>query len=705
MKSSFIHSLAFKTGVMIGVLQIIALLATGFYFTSAILALTLILLCWHKITPINEDVPERAEAEEELHHTVARLQEMERIVNNSPAIVHLWQAKEGWPVEFMSENISQFGYHADEFLSQRLTFALLIHPDDRPRVAAEVARYAKDGIDEFPQEYRIFTRSGEVKWINDWNWTRRDAAGTITHYESIMLDVTERKYVEEELKRHRDHLEEIVKERTAELLVAKEKAEVANQTKSAFLANMSHELRTPLNGILGYAQILKHRGDLTPHQAEGLAIIQQSGEHLLTLINDVLDLSKIEAGKIELYPTEIRLPSFLHNIVAICRVRAEQKGLSFIYEPAATLPMGIYADEQHLRQVLLNLLGNAVKFTKHGHVTFRVTLADETQTEATASNNSITRHAALRFEVEDSGIGLKSEHLQAIFLPFEQVGDIKQRAEGTGLGLAISQNLVHLMGSQIQVKSQLEHGSTFWFELTVPIVSAWTSAKEFPNRQIIGYQGRRQKILIADDNEHNRALLVAMLKPLGFDLSEASDGLVALAKARIVQPDLILIDIRMPGRSGIEVTQSIRQMTDLNQVPIIATSASVLDNARQQSLQAGCNDFLPKPIQTEQLFNLLETYLGLIWQYQELAPLIKPQKQNWIEQPTELIPPPAEELAILLRLATIGDMGGLRKQAAHLKTLNQDFIPFADTLEKLVKTFQEQQILDLLYHFQDTNHD
>ncbi len=505
MPGNVLDGLAFKIGVIIGAIQIMALLAMGFYITGATLALVVLLLCFHKITWIKfKEMPERIQAEAELHRTVARLQEMERIVNNSPAIVHLWQAKEGWPVEFMSENINQFGYHADEFLSQRLTFAQLIHPDDRARVADEVARYAQEGIDEFPQEYRIFTRWGEVRWINDWNWTRRGAAGTITHYESIMLDVTERKQVEEELKLHRDHLEEIVKERTAELLIAKEKAEVANQTKSAFLANMSHELRTPLNGILGYAQILKHRGDLLPQQAEGLAIIQQSGEHLLTLINDILDLSKIEAGKIELYPTEIRLPSFLHNIAAICRVRAEQKGLAFIYQPDASLPMGIFADEQHLRQVLLNLLGNAVKFTRQGHVTFRVTLVKQTysqaHTEPSISSGLPAVQGLLRFEVEDTGIGINPEYLQTIFLPFEQVGDIKQRAEGTGLGLAISQNLVHLMGSKIQVTSQVGHGSTFWFELTAPIVLAWTQVKESPNHQIIGYEGKKRKQLIVDDN-------------------------------------------------------------------------------------------------------------------------------------------------------------------------------------------------------------
>jgi signal transduction histidine kinase len=280
-----------------------------------------------------------------------------------------------------------------------------------------------------------------------------------TQNRALEHDIVRRMQIEQELQRHREHLEELVRERTAELTVAKERAEVANAAKSTFLANMSHELRTPLNAVLGYTQILKRDKNLDERQTANLNIIQQSAEHLLTLITDLLDLSKIEAGKLELYESIVALPAFLRLIADIIRIKAEQKGLLFTYEPGANLPPAVLADEKRLRQVLLNLLGNAVKFTDHGQVDMQV-----------HSVPVDTERTKLIFEIHDTGVGIPQDQLETIFHPFEQAGDVQRRFGGTGLGLPISRQLVRLMNSDIRVASQPGKGSVFSFEIQVPVV-------------------------------------------------------------------------------------------------------------------------------------------------------------------------------------------------------------------------------------------
>ncbi|WP_325481534.1 ATP-binding protein [Piscinibacter sp.] len=381
------------------------------------------------------------------------------------------------------------------------------------------------------------------------------------------------------------------------LAVARDEAADANRAKSEFLANMSHELRTPLNAILGYAQLLQWDQTLTPKQTAGLSTIEKSGQHLLSLIDDILDLAKIEAGKVGLRPASLDLHAFLRGIGDIARVRAEQKNLEFACE-AEDVPALVEADETQLRQVLLNLLGNATKFTDHGSVRLHV-----------ARLSGDAAQVRLRFEVRDTGLGIGEEDLKTLFQPFQQVGDIERRRGGTGLGLAISRRLVRLMGGDIEVSSTLGQGSSFRFDLTLPLArSHETSAGE---RVATGYAGERKKVLVVDDVIENRMVLVDMLQPLGFVTYEAGDGRAGLEQAQAVKPDMILMDNVMPVMNGLEATRRLRALPVFKDVPVIAISASASQSDMDEAAQAGATDFLPKPFRAAQLLSLLERHLGL----------------------------------------------------------------------------------------------
>ncbi len=487
-----------------------------------------------------------------------------------------------------------------------------------------------------------------------------------------------------------NNLEQKIAERTGELeqeVVERQRAEkaakVASQAKSDFLSNMSHELRTPLNGILGYAQILRRGKDLEESQVTGLNTIYQSGNHLLTLINDILDLSKIEARKLELYPDTIHFSGFIESISGIIRMRAEQKDVYFSYEAIGELPTGILVDEKRLRQILINLLGNAIKFTDKGEVTLIV-----------SSVNKVTDNQTLiRFEVKDSGVGMTPEQLNKIFLPFEQVGDTKRRAAGTGLGLAISRQLVELMGSEIFVSSEFGKGSHFWFEVALPIVDVKEEAMQ-KTQQITGYQGKRRTILIVDDKQENRDVLFSMLTMLGFNVVEASNGQECVAQAKEIQPDMIFMDLIMPVITGFEAVQLLRQMPEFKDTPIIANSASVFEADQKKSLIAGCNAFMPKPVEEDKLFRLLVEYLKLEWIYKEVR--LESDEKSKKAKSAPMIPPPPEELETLYKLAMMGNMRKIKEQATQLEALDQKYQPFASKLQELAKGFKRKQILALI---------
>ena len=476
-----------------------------------------------------------------------------------------------------------------------------------------------------------------------------------------------------------------------DLEAKKDYANAANQAKSEFLANMSHELRTPLNGILGYAQILGRSKVIPEKERHGVNIIHQCGSHLLTLINDVLDLSKIEARKLELTPKAIHLPSFLQGVVEICRVRSDQKGIDFIYQPDPNLPTGIETDEKRLRQVLLNLLGNAIKFTNQGSITLKV--------EAIESNATMPL-PRLKFQVIDTGVGIASDQVNKLFQAFEQVGDRKRQSEGTGLGLAISQRIVQLMGGEIQVESQLGVGSTFYFEVALPIATDWAQKSSVKDgRTIIGYEGASRHILIVDDRWENRSVLVNLLEPIGFTFTEAENGQAGLEKAREKLPDLIVTDLAMPIMDGFELLKQLRNSQELKRLKVLVSSASVAQIDQQMSIEAGGDDFLTKPVDAEELLMLVAKHLQLTWKYDATELSTSDNKLS----ATELIPPSAADLQILLELAQDGLLRELAETAAEIGQKDERYQPFIQEVIQLAKQFQTENIEQLIQeHLTDT---
>lgn len=393
-------------------------------------------------------------------------------------------------------------------------------------------------------------------------------------------------------------------EARAALASAASAAERANQAKTDFLANVSHELRTPLNAVVGYAQILENSA-LEGEDLRAVQTIHQCGEHVLSLISDLLDLSKVEAGKMEVHNTPFDLHAAINTVVAMLEVRAQEKGIAFVCDLPADLPVGVNADEKKLRQILLNLLSNAVKFTDDGAVTLRVASLEQDDDQAT-----------LRFEVIDTGAGIDEGDVSRLFRPFEQVGDGHKQDGGTGLGLSITQSLAGLMGSTIEVESRLGQGSRFWFDLVLPLAALDADVdiqSETGKSPAIDQAGRPPRVLAAEDNPVNQHILRAMLEPAGVELQIVANGREAVEAVQADEFGLVLMDAQMPVMNGVEAAREIRAWEakeGRRRTPIIALSGDVMAHHLAQYRAAGMDGHVEKPIRIEDLFAAIEVAIG-----------------------------------------------------------------------------------------------
>jgi PAS domain S-box-containing protein len=518
------------------------------------------------------------------------------ILNTSPSAIYILepagQAPSPFRISFMGASITAITGYEPAFWYGQATFWIdHVHPEDKDRVLQNQKTLLNGN--QLTQQYRFRHRDGSYRWVHDEIHLERDSAKHIVEGIGAWIDITERKQAELALEQ------------------AKEAAEAANRAKTEFLANISHELRTPLNAILGFTQILQREAETSPRHRDFLDSIRRSGMHLLTLIDDLLDLSKIESGKLEIARSIFGLAEFLDGIAEMFVLRTRQKGLSFRFEKNGPLPDFVFGDEKRLRQILINLLNNAVKFTHSGQVEFRVYHRDNTGC----------------FEIRDTGPGIAAEDLQRIFAPFERL-EYHPSSEGSGLGLAISKRLAELMQGELEVSSELGEGSLFRVAIPLPSASK-PSARKLNKQPVIGYQGETRRILLVDDNPDNLAILAAVLDSVGFATDSAASGREALEKFGDFDPDLMLVDLVMPEMDGMETVQRLRAMDHGQEVKVIAVTANAFEDTRQMCLASGFDDFITKPLEIDDLLDLIQTHLGMVWNYgtesggEEFRPSVK----------------------------------------------------------------------------------
>ena len=530
---------------------------------------------------------------------------------------------------FLKANASlcaMLGYQEEELLT--MTFQEVTDPEDLAGDLNQVGRLLAGTAENYEMEKRYLHKNGHSVWALLAVSLVRDNTGAPLYFVSQIEDIDARKRAQ------------------AALVIAKEQAEAANRAKSSFLANMSHEIRTPLNAILGFAQVLGRDPDLNKLQRDNLNTIQRSGEHLLTLINDILEISKIEAGKAHLYPRTFDLPALLADLELLFRTLTTARGLTLVVDHGVDLPRYVHADEDKLRQILLNLLSNAVKFTHDGGITLRA-----------AARSAADGGWRLVIEVEDTGIGINPQDRSRLFQVFEQTSSGLNRPGGTGLGLAISQRFAHLMGGEITAHGRVGRGSVFRVEL--PVLEGDAAAIPVPadTRWVVGLAAgqRPPRVLIADDQENNRVILEQMLKQVGFDVLSVGDGQEALRVFQAQTPDLVLMDIAMPVLDGKAATRAIKATARGATTPVIAVTANVFEENRQAIMDCGADDFIAKPFRRAEVFEKIGTALKLVYRYSEpVAPPTRPAEVPLSVSALDGLP--VELVASLLSATRSGDI-------------------------------------------------
>ncbi|MBI5108449.1 MAG: response regulator [Rhodocyclales bacterium] len=509
--------------------------------------------------------------------------------------------EKGW-IEVNDRLCEMLGYARDELA--RMSWAEITHPDDLAADVAQFNRVLAGEIDEYTMDKRFMHRDGHVVFTQLALRCVRRENGTVEYFVALLDDISWRKQAETELILHRDHLEALVKERTVALSIAKESAEAANRAKSTFLANMSHELRTPMNAIMGMTDLALRRVT-DPKLRDQLGKVTQASRHLLHVINDILDISKIEAERLTLEQVSFTLGDVLENLMNLIRQKGIDKGLKLRVDLSPEVSrLKLLGDPLRIGQILLNFAGNAIKFTEQGAITVRA---------RTIENNP--SDVLLRAEVEDTGIGIAPEDQPRLFTSFEQAdGSMTRKYGGTGLGLAISKRLIGMMGGEVGVESAAGQGSTFWFIVRLrksgDAVSAAPTFSQDTAEARLRTQFAGNHVLLAEDEPINQEVSRGLLEDVGLAVDLAEDGKQALELAKQKRYVLILMDMQMPNMNGVDATRAIRQESMNTTTPILAMTANAFDEDRQVCFDVGMNDHIGKPVDPENLFETLLKWLS-----------------------------------------------------------------------------------------------
>ncbi|MGD1704628.1 ATP-binding protein [Dapis sp. BLCC M229] len=673
-----------------------------------------VLVMVHDITPRKQAEKALEKANQELEKEVARrtvsLLESQRtlttLMSNLPGMAYRCLNDSNWTMIFVSQGCYSLTGYLPQDLTNTSQYAQLIHPEERDRLWQQVQKAIAERR-PFRVTYRLVSQEGTEKWVWEQGRGIFNQNGKVQFIEGFIADITDWIKAKKDLEKSNQELREILEQlkiTQVKLQIAKENAETANKAKSEFLANMSHELRTPLNSVIGFTQILCQDAHLKPEQQERLRIINRSGEHLLSLINNILEMSKIEAGQTTVNETDFDLHAVLQDLQDMFCLKVQKKGIQFVLEPDSDLPQYISADEGKLRQVLINLIGNGVKFTDKGGVILRA------KVEKAPENRE---YQLLQLEVEDTGPGIAPEELDKLFVAFEQTTAGHQIKKGTGLGLAITQKFINLMGGEITTTSTVGVGTCF--QLSIPIRLSSTQA--FPGKaergKVIGLAPEQPeyRILVVDDQPDNRLLILDLLVSKGFLVEQAKDGREAIEMWKAWRPELIWMDLQMPEMDGYEATRQIREWESHLEstavaTKIIALTASVFGE-QELVLASGFDDYMVKPFKEQVIWQKIKEYLGVELIYQEsvegngqkLEKTICCQEQKQVN---------SEDLSVILKDMPSEWLAELHQASSQLRgkkvmQLIKDIPPekavLATQLQNFADNYQFDRIVQLLNFF------